>query len=107
VSAERASPNICGTVVVKEASVRERRKSLRFRNNNVPTSGFFDGIHTFKEVKSGLWHISSKYPPELLKVKVKVMLSMCLTNKALRHEGVWGSGCIDPHFLDLGISWSE
>jgi hypothetical protein len=23
----------------------------------------------------------------------------------LRHEGVWGSGCIDPHFLDLGNSW--
>jgi hypothetical protein len=21
------------------------------------------------------------------------------------HEGVWGSGCIDPYFLDLGISW--
>jgi hypothetical protein len=20
-------------------------------------------------------------------------------------EGVWESGCIDPHFLDLGISW--
>jgi hypothetical protein len=28
-----------------------------------------------------------------------------LTNWALRHENVWGSGCIDPHFLDLGISW--
>jgi hypothetical protein len=24
---------------------------------------------------------------------------------ALRHEGVWRSGCIDPHFLDLGTSW--
>jgi hypothetical protein len=23
----------------------------------------------------------------------------------LRHEGVWGNGCIDPHFLDLGTSW--
>jgi hypothetical protein len=22
-----------------------------------------------------------------------------------RHEGVWGSGCIDPCSLDLGISW--
>jgi hypothetical protein len=21
-----------------------------------------------------------------------------------RHEGVWGSGCIDENFLDLGIS---
>jgi hypothetical protein len=27
--------------------------------------------------------------------------------KALRHENLWGSGCIDPHFLDLGTSeWS-
>jgi hypothetical protein len=36
--------------------------------------------------------------------KVNVKLSPSLTNKALRHEGVWGSGCIDPHFLDLGTS---
>jgi hypothetical protein len=35
----------------------------------------------------------------------KVKLPPCLTNYALRHEGVWGSGCIDPHFLDLGTSW--
>jgi hypothetical protein len=21
------------------------------------------------------------------------------------HEGVWGSGCIDPRFLDLSTSW--
>jgi hypothetical protein len=28
-----------------------------------------------------------------------------LTNQALRHEGVWGSGCIDPYFLDLGTTW--
>jgi hypothetical protein len=26
-------------------------------------------------------------------------------NYALRHEGVWGSGCVDPHFLGLGTSW--
>jgi hypothetical protein len=37
------------------------------------------------------------------KVK-KVKLSLCLTDYALRHEGVWGSGCIDPNFLDLGTS---
>jgi hypothetical protein len=23
----------------------------------------------------------------------------------LSHEDVWGSGYIDPHFLDLGTSW--
>jgi hypothetical protein len=31
----------------------------------------------------------------------KVKLSLCLTNSALRREGVWRSGCTDPHFLDL------
>jgi hypothetical protein len=36
---------------------------------------------------------------------VKKVRSLCLTNQALRHEGVWGSGCIDPHFLDLGTNW--
>jgi hypothetical protein len=35
----------------------------------------------------------------------KVKLSLCLTNEAVRHEDVWGSGCIDPRFLDLGTSW--
>jgi hypothetical protein len=33
---------------------------------------------------------------------VNVKLSMCLTKC---HEGVWGSGYKDPHFLDLGTSW--
>jgi hypothetical protein len=37
--------------------------------------------------------------------KVNVKLSLCLTNQALRLEGVWGSGCVDPHFFDLGTSW--
>jgi hypothetical protein len=31
-----------------------------------------------------------------------VNLSLCLTNKAHRHEGVWKSGCIDPRNFDLG-----
>jgi hypothetical protein len=38
------------------------------------------------------------------KVK-KFKLSLCLTNYALRHEDLWGSGCINPYFLDLGTSW--
>jgi hypothetical protein len=29
----------------------------------------------------------------------KVKLSLCLTNEALCHEGIWGSRCIDPHFF--------
>jgi hypothetical protein len=36
--------------------------------------------------------------------KVKVKLSLCLTNEALLHEGLQGSGYIGPHFLDLGTS---
>jgi hypothetical protein len=42
---------------------------------------------------------------QLVNQQVKVKLSLCLTNLALRHEGVWGSWCIDPHFLDLSTSW--
>jgi hypothetical protein len=30
---------------------------------------------------------------------------VCLTNKPLHNEGVWGSGCIDPHILDIGTTW--
>jgi hypothetical protein len=41
----------------------------------------------------------------LLAGKVKVKLSLYLTNQALRHEDAWGSGCIDPHYLDRGTSW--
>jgi hypothetical protein len=35
----------------------------------------------------------------------KVKFFLRLTNSALRHEGVWGSGYIDPYFLALGITW--
>jgi hypothetical protein len=35
--------------------------------------------------------------------KGKVKLSLCLTT--LHHEGVWGNGCEDLHFLDLSTSW--
>jgi hypothetical protein len=37
----------------------------------------------------------------LHKKKVK---PLCLTNYALCREDVWGSGCIDPHILDLETS---
>jgi hypothetical protein len=36
--------------------------------------------------------------------EVKVKLCLCLTNKALRHEGVRGSGCLDPRTLHFGTS---
>jgi hypothetical protein len=30
---------------------------------------------------------------------------ICKMKGKLRHESVWGSECIDPHFLDLSTSW--
>jgi hypothetical protein len=43
--------------------------------------------------------------PGLSQFHMKIKLSLRLTNYALRLEGVWGSGCIDPRFLDPGTSW--
>jgi hypothetical protein len=37
--------------------------------------------------------------------KVEVKFSLCLNNQVLRNDSVRGSGCIDPRFLDFGISW--
>jgi hypothetical protein len=52
---------------------------------------------------------SSSYPvtipTELSRSEGKVKSSLCLTNYALRHEDVWGSGCIDQRLFDLGTSW--
>jgi hypothetical protein len=45
-----------------------------------------------KRVYASLWHEKAK-------------LSLCLINWTLRQEGIWGSGCIDPLFLDFGTSW--
>jgi hypothetical protein len=42
--------------------------------------------------------------PDCEVFKVKIKLSLCLTNKTLRHKGVWGIGCINPHFLYLGTN---
>jgi hypothetical protein len=36
-----------------------------------------------------------------------VILSPCLTNQALRHEGIWGSGCIDPYFFTSALAVVE
>jgi hypothetical protein len=34
-----------------------------------------------------------------------VKLPLCLTDSALPHKGMWGSGYRDPRFLDQGTSW--
>jgi hypothetical protein len=36
---------------------------------------------------------------------VKGNLSLCLTNKALLYQDVWGNEGVDQRILDLGISW--
>jgi hypothetical protein len=36
-----------------------------------------------------------------------VVLCLTTSNKTLRHEDVWGSGCIAPRILDLGTNWGE
>jgi hypothetical protein len=43
-------------------------------------------------------HKAQKAPQPFRICKGKVVL-------VLRHEGVWGSGCIHPRFLDLATSW--
>jgi hypothetical protein len=55
----------------------------------------------FSKTKS--WYSSAKLHV-VTSVKIKAKLFLRVTNKALHHEGVWGSGCIDPRFLDLGHS---
>jgi hypothetical protein len=51
--------------------------------------------------------VSKPSGPSNTVVNVKVKLSPCLTNYALSHENVWGSGCIHPRFLELGTSGGE
>jgi hypothetical protein len=45
----------------------------------------------------------SKLKPVISESKLKSPL--CLANYTLHHQGVWGSGCIDPYTLDLGTNW--
>jgi hypothetical protein len=47
----------------------------------------------------------ARHKRNYLAIKSNVKLSLCLTSQALRHEGVWGSGCIGPHIPDFGTSW--
>jgi hypothetical protein len=41
--------------------------------------------------------------PDIKCIEGKVIL--CFTDWVLRHDDLWGSGCIDLCFLDLGTSW--
>jgi hypothetical protein len=43
--------------------------------------------------------------PIIATLHIVFVVFQILTIMALCHEGVWGSGCIDPHFLDFSTSW--
>jgi hypothetical protein len=47
------------------------------------------------------WSVNQRITDEEESPVLRFVTRKRLTNKALRHEGVWGSGCVDPHFLDL------
>jgi hypothetical protein len=58
--------------------------------------------------KTGLYHLITRYVFEFDICTVRprrINLSQCLTNEALRHGDLWGSGCTDPCFLDIGTRW--
>jgi hypothetical protein len=48
------------------------------------------------------WSISKRSTAQR---SLRVNLPLFLTNQALYHERVGGSGCIDPHFLDPDTGW--
>jgi hypothetical protein len=103
---------------------QKRLRSIEFVKLNIPLKGYAQDyfilycnkrrfLIVFKAVFLNVVNTvpislvpSSTVFMTLINVKVKVKLSLCLTNIALSHEGVWGSGCIDSHFLDLGTSWT-
>jgi hypothetical protein len=100
-------------VIQLQSNIFSNTQSLTFRtpiwrNVSRPVK------HYFQPLGALFRNIFSKYTSLVVRtqtstsndmVKVKVNLSLCLNNEAPGHEGVRGSGCINPHFLDLGISW--
>jgi hypothetical protein len=66
------------------------------------TTGINFHIKVGRAALEGNFDVTSGGPHYGKMLEVNVKLSLCLTNEELRHEGVWGSRCIDPHFPDLG-----
>jgi hypothetical protein len=50
---------------------------------------------------------STKHSDNFTFEEVKVNLFLCLINRALRHEGVWGSGDMSPAFLTSALDRGE
>jgi hypothetical protein len=55
-------------------------------------------LHTFSMISTEYFYLWCTFI-------CNIKLSLCWTNYALHHESVWGSGYIDPYFIDLGTSW--
>jgi hypothetical protein len=70
-----------------------------------PANTSFSFCYSWGAMKYTLLVFKSQVGPLFDPLTINCKLSLCLTNWALRHEGVWGSGCTDPHFFDLGTSW--
>jgi hypothetical protein len=68
-----------------------------------------EGILLWRPFSWIAWHVLSCLGDHGSVIKgqnhIPKQSSLYLTNQVLRHQGVWGNGCIDPHFLDLGTSW--
>jgi hypothetical protein len=66
-------------------------------------------VFSFQNRKKIIFSLELSLQQELLSVlsciRIKINLSLCVTNLAVRREDVWGSGCIDPRNFDLRTSW--
>jgi hypothetical protein len=62
-------------------------------------------LSTYKEVLLSYLRKFLRYFLCHVKFKKNVKLSLWLTNEAINHEGVWGSGYIHPRYLDLYTRW--
>jgi hypothetical protein len=71
---------------------------MRLRNAFVPSQDVLPFIVKARALSDYLLQLKALF------TSVKLKFPLCLTNETLSHEDVGGSGCIDPHFLDLGTS---
>jgi hypothetical protein len=82
---------------------RSERDAIKSRRVNIAKNVFckngiyswLHGTYTHSVFRKQYRHNGNQY---------LVKFYLCLTNYALCHEGAWGSGCIDPRFIDLGTS---
>jgi hypothetical protein len=84
-------------------TVGEDSSLIKYRNAQVGGASYVPYEISVPTQLCFSWKIINLYSVAVRPCKVK--LSLCLSNWALCHEGIWGSGYIDPHFLNLSTSW--